>query len=287
MDLRDVRPRSVGEVVDAGISLYRRRFATATVLSALFIIPTALVQVWNVRNSAASGLGDVLIGAFELAATTEPPPFSWVNVALDIIGTVGALAASVALFVPLYRGTSTGIKAALVHTSRRMLPILVFAFAFLVGGLVGLVLVLFPGLWLMTSWSLAIPAIIDEGVGARTAMNRSFHLVRGRFFTVAGILGLTLLIQGVLSYIGILATLAAEWLMSVSASFLITDALVNAVASLFGVPLLAAVLTAAYFDARTRREGIDIAAAAELLEAPSNGKGPADTDRDLFGLGGP
>ena len=138
----------------------------------------------------------------------------------------------------------------------------------------------------MTSWSLSIPAIIEEGSGARAAMNRSFGLVRGRFFTVAGILGLAFLIQAVLSYVGILATLAAEWVTSASTSFLITDTLVNAVASLFGVPLLGAVLTAAYFDARTRREGIDIAAAATMLESSSIGYGRDDTDRDIFGLGG-
>jgi hypothetical protein len=286
MDLKDVRPRSVGEVVDAGISLYRRRFAAATVLSALFIAPTALIQVWNVRNSAASGLGDLLVGAFELATTTEPPPFSWANVALDLLGTAGALAATVALFAPLYRGTTIEIRSALTRTIRSLFPILVFAFVFLVGGAVGLVLLIFPGLWLMTSWSLAIPVIVEEHLGARAAMNRSFRLVRGRFFTVAGILGLTFLIQAVLSYVGILATLAAEWLTSVSANFLITDALVNAVASLFGVPLLGAVLTAAYFDARTRREGIDIVAATELLESQTIGTSRSDSDRDIFGLGG-
>lgn len=287
MDVRDVRPRSVGEVVDAGLSLYRRRFGTATLVTAFFVAPTALVQLWSVRNAGGSGLGDVLASAFELATIAEPPPVSWLGVMLDLLGTLLALAASVALFVPVYRGRSAGTRSALIATFRRIVPTLIIAVAVLVGGTVGVILLIFPGLWLVSSWSLALPAMVDEDIGARAALNRSFGLVRGRFFTVLAILGLVFLIQAMLTYVGVLATLAAEWLTSFNPSFLITDALVNAVGSLFGIPILASVLTAAYFDARIRREGLDLELAAAALEGSHPEASPLENDRDIFGLGAP
>ncbi len=287
MDVRDVRPRSVGEVVDAGLSLYRRRFGTATLLSAFFVVPTALVQLWSVRNAEGTGLGDVLASAFELATIAEPPPLSWLGVSLDLLGTLLALAASVALFVPVYRGREPGARATLTATFRRVVPTLIIALAVLVGGTVGLVLLVFPGLWLVGSWSLALPAMVDEGIGARAALNRSFGLVRGRFFTILAILGLVFLIQAMLTYVGVLATLAAEWMTSFNPSFLITDALVNAVGSLFGIPILAGVLTAAYFDARIRREGLDLELAAAALEGVHSKGHPIENNRDVFGLGAP
>jgi hypothetical protein len=46
-------------------------------------------------------------------------------------------------------------------------------------------LLVIPGLWLLTIWSLSAPAIVHEHLGAGAALKRSARLVRGAFWAVA------------------------------------------------------------------------------------------------------
>ena len=46
-------------------------------------------------------------------------------------------------------------------------------------------LLVLPGLWLLTRWSLFAPAIVHEQLGPRRALDRSAELVRGSFWAVA------------------------------------------------------------------------------------------------------
>ena len=45
-------------------------------------------------------------------------------------------------------------------------------------------LLVIPGMWLYTRWSLATPVIRGEGIGPLAAMRRSNELVRGHFWLV-------------------------------------------------------------------------------------------------------
>ena len=56
-------------------------------------------------------------------------------------------------------------------------------------------LLVLPGLWLLTRWSLFAPAIAREGLGAVDSLRRSAELVRGRFWPVFGVVTVALLIE--------------------------------------------------------------------------------------------
>ncbi|HEY7075230.1 MAG TPA: hypothetical protein VH418_07665 [Solirubrobacteraceae bacterium] len=56
-------------------------------------------------------------------------------------------------------------------------------------------LLVLPGLWLLTRWSLYAPAIVHEGLGARAGLARSAELVRGNFWAVACSVTAALLIE--------------------------------------------------------------------------------------------
>jgi hypothetical protein len=53
---------------------------------------------------------------------------------------------------------------------------------------VGLAIFIIPGLFLLTIWSLIVPAIVLGGSGPLDAFGRSWQLVRGNFWNVFGIL---------------------------------------------------------------------------------------------------
>jgi hypothetical protein len=58
-----------------------------------------------------------------------------------------------------------------------------------VGVGVGLILLVVPGLFLFTRWSLAVPAVMLEGRSPREAMRRSAELVKGHGWQVFAIFG--------------------------------------------------------------------------------------------------
>ena len=59
---------------------------------------------------------------------------------------------------------------------------------------IGLILLIAPGLFLITIWSLIVPAIVLENVGALDSFGRSRDLVRGNEWNVFGVVVLTFLI---------------------------------------------------------------------------------------------
>jgi hypothetical protein len=56
-------------------------------------------------------------------------------------------------------------------------------------------LLVVPGLWLLTRWSLFAPAIVHERLAPRAALRRSADLVRGAFWAVAGSVTASVLIE--------------------------------------------------------------------------------------------
>jgi hypothetical protein len=59
---------------------------------------------------------------------------------------------------------------------------------------IGLILIIVPGLWLITIWAVIIPVIVIEGTGALASFGRSRQLVRGHGWHVFGTLVLVFVI---------------------------------------------------------------------------------------------
>lgn len=75
-----------------------------------------------------------------------------------------------------------------------ILSLIVFGILFGIGVGIGLVLLIIPGLILLTLWSVGAPAIVAEGAGPIEAFGRSWRLVRGDAWTVFGTLLVVFLI---------------------------------------------------------------------------------------------
>jgi hypothetical protein len=66
-------------------------------------------------------------------------------------------------------------------------------------------LLVIPGAWLYTRWSLFTPAIRSEGLGPVAALKRSNELVRGRFWFVLGTATLAFVLEEALLHAGAVA----------------------------------------------------------------------------------
>jgi hypothetical protein len=60
---------------------------------------------------------------------------------------------------------------------------------------IGFVLIIVPGLYLMTIWSVVVPAVVLEKLGVFDALGRSRALVKGYGWTVFGVIVVTFLID--------------------------------------------------------------------------------------------
>lgn len=75
-----------------------------------------------------------------------------------------------------------------------ILPLIGFGILFGLGVGIGFLLLIVPGLILLTFWSVGAPAIVVEGIGPIDAFGRSWKLVRGNAWPVFGTLLVVLLI---------------------------------------------------------------------------------------------
>lgn len=125
--------------------------------------------------------------------------------------------------------------------------------AIIVGGLLaglgialGLVLLIVPGLILLTWWILLIPVIVLEGRSAGEAFSRSRELVRGYGWSVFGVIVLTILLVIAFNIVlGILLLPISDWLQSFIS---------NVVSGTVVTPFVALTWTILYYRLRAAKE---------------------------------
>ena len=104
---------------------------------------------------------------------------------------------------------------------------------------IGLVLIIVPGLFLITIWAVIVPVIVIEGAGVFACFGRSQQLVRGRGWNVFGTLVLVFLILLVVQFLLGLIFLALPYVWRSGLSSIIAGTLI--------APYLALVVTLVYY----------------------------------------
>jgi hypothetical protein len=104
---------------------------------------------------------------------------------------------------------------------------------------IGLILIIVPGLWLITIWAVIIPVIVIERTGALASFGRSRQLVRGHGWHVFGTLVLVFVILLVVEFILGLIFAALPLVLRSGLGTVISGTLV--------APFLAVVVTLIYY----------------------------------------
>jgi hypothetical protein len=137
------------------------------------------------------------------------------------------------------------------ETLNRVLPrVNTLTVAGLLAGLgivIGFLLLIVPGLYLLTIWLLIVPAIVLEGHGVMSSFGRSRELVRGHGWNVFGVIVLTV---AIMIAVGIGVSLVEAGLDNSLVTFLLDIATETATA-----PFLALAWTLTYFELRALKEG--------------------------------
>lgn len=161
-----------------------------------------------------------------------------------LIGIIGAFWVQGALTEAVADVRDGRADLSLGDTFRRVQPRLPSIIgAGLLAGLaivVGFILLIVPGLVLLTWWSLIVPVIVLEGKAAMESFGRSRELVRGNGWNVFGVIILTIL---VVIAIGIVVAIALFWLPDSIQSFV-----QNVVQNTLAYPFMALAWTLMYFE---------------------------------------
>jgi hypothetical protein len=169
-------------------------------------------------------------------------------------GTVGILLGSLVSIVAAFLLQATLVKAvqdvrdgqadlSISQTVNEALPFIgPVALASILAGIaitIGLVLIIVPGLFLITIWAVIVPVIIIERSGAMASFGRSRQLVRGHGWPVFGTLVLVYIIMLVVNIVLSLIFSALPHVLGDGLSSVISGTLIS--------PFLALVVTLVYY----------------------------------------
>jgi hypothetical protein len=120
-----------------------------------------------------------------------------------------------------------------------IVSLVVFGILFGIGVGIGLVLIIVPGLILLTFWSVGAPAIVVERAGPIKAFGRSWRLVRGDAWSVFGALLVMLLFIIVFGVVlAVIATPIGNGAIIVA----------NVISNIITAPLFAIAVSVMFFD---------------------------------------
>ena len=261
-----LRPLAFGEILDVALKIFGRHWRT---LVACVLVPTVPIQIVSVLVvlSIAPEQFDLSSGTTSPSEGTDGAEIAGVLVVrlLEVLASILAWAACFKAVADGYLG-----REASVGTSLRFgLPKIprLFGLSIVAGVLIviGLILIIIPGLVLMTFLSLAVPALLFERIGVFGSIGRSFELVSGRFWSILLLMIVTIMALLVVSFVfglllGGIGVAVAEDSEAVGAAVTFVAAVI---ATAITTPIFAAIISVLYFDQRVRKEGFDLQLLAE------------------------
>jgi hypothetical protein len=285
-----LRPLSVGEVLDASFKVVRRSFKTLMVCVLVVSLPLNIINTLILASTSENPFNLDTLGTTNDVSTGTQLSGNLLTTVVSLVLTTLASAACFRAVSAAYLGEEATVEESLGFARQRLLPLLWLSILYGLGLIIPFILLVLPGIWLAVAWSLSFPALLHEDVKGVGALGRSFKLVRGRWWPTFGALLVMYLIVIVISAIMIGIFTAALLSNSDSEAFgAIIYTIANTLSSLITLPLVAAVLTIIYFDLRVRKEGFDLQLLAQGVGHPtasSYGDTSPGAVGEASGLGG-
>lgn len=260
-----LRPLSYGDIFDETFDLYKKNFVLFAGISAVVQIPVYAI-IYGIRGNVASVVVSIL----------------------SMIATYFVLAATTYAISQVYLGNQVTIAESYKTVSRSVWPLFCNMFVAGLHILIGLILLIVPGVILSLRYSFVAQVYILEGLGGGDGRARSTYLAKenmGRIFIVGLLMGiLVMIITGILSapivaLIPAMTSHPQEVGGALSFTYGVYEGVVRAIVG----PLGTIAMVLLYYDLRVRKEGFDIQMLAKqmgmaLPAAPAAPQAPKPTD---------
>jgi hypothetical protein len=283
----DLRPLSLGELLDRTFFLYRRHFLLFAGITAVpYLLVLAIVLVGLIlyglpahARSSSFQTAVVIVGAFLVIV---------VGLAVFVAFLYSA-GASVFAVSEIYAGRQPSIRGSFRLARGKagtIFGIIILSGLIVIAGLIALII---PGFYLMGRIPLATAAAMIEGLGPSDSIRRSFGLTKG----FAGRSWLIYLLAGALSYgVALMIQLPIFALAAFGAKqtqlmplWMVLGQVGNFLGGILVAPVHAIGFALLYYDLRVRKEAFDLqmmmqAIGADPMPPPITGGVPPMFGRD-------
>jgi MFS family permease len=298
----DLRPLQLGELLDRAFVLYRHRFV---LFVGILLLPHCILLVGNLlvqayfnpvmdprgrqamSPSAAAALAStnflllilyLIVYIFALGAATCAISDVYLNRPMTIRGAYGKLKGRVGSLIGLFFALGT-LAFFLFVGAVMLVTVLAGAMTLLgpapgaVAAILGSLGVIVVAVWVLLRFALAVPVVVLERTGVFESLHRSSLLTRGlRGKVFVAMVLVTLLAYNALILIqGPFAAAVLWFTFKVGATpfwLAAANAIAGTAGSVLSGPFVVLVLALFYYDARVRKEALDI----RLLLAKAEGE---------------
>lgn len=287
MSVPELRPLSVGEILDIALKIWRRHFPA---LARIVFFVVAPVQVLSTLLLASAVPDSELIfdpsGFDTTTDTTTTTDFDGGDAAaffaafglvtlLSGLAFVLSSAAALRAVTVAYLGGTPDWRESLRLVLHRLGALVWLSILMSLGLTLGFLLCLVPGIWLAVGWSLAYVALVAEDLSGSRALRRSLNLVRGRWWATFGVLLIAFILNTVVDQIVAIPLVILSFVSEDSVIGFALSALANIISDVITTPFVAAVFVLVYFDLRVRKEGFDLQLMAQAMGPLPEGGFPA------------
>ena len=251
----------LADVFTKAITIYVRRFGPFVVLTVIAQIPQ-YVTLFVIGAPGAGSVGATGAGAVGAAGA---------NAVSSLVGVVCSSIASGAIIygvVQELRGRVFSVADSIQIALRRLLPMIGVAICIAILAVLGMILLVVPGLMVACAYYVSMPACVAEQTGVFASMSRSAFLTKGYRWQVFGMVLLLAVGGGILAMIvglvfgttGVFRGGAA--LTGGGVGLIATQAAVGAIVGAFhGV-----IVGVFYYQLRVAKEGVDIDQIASVFD---------------------
>ena len=273
MAIQPTQPQGIGGVLDTAFQLYKSSLAGVWPISLLLAIvgmPPTLYWMFSGQPLPDAGSIGANVG-FNMGFDPADPVGSIIGLVSGILTmwTMSALYLKQrAVGVDEQLSVGDSLKQALT----RLGPLLGASILFVLAVLVGLILLIVPGLILMVSLMMYMALLLFENKGAVDSLTGSHKLVWGNYWRSSAILTVALILVIVIFVaLGVVAVIVAPFaglaMTDIVMVGLVSELVFNAAFNLLLMPFFTAVMIALYWDLKLRKEGGDLAARVNALNA--------------------
>ncbi|HKP76132.1 MAG TPA: hypothetical protein VJT67_11360 [Longimicrobiaceae bacterium] len=280
MSFSQLRPLSIGEVLDGAFTIYRRQFASMFLTALVPQIPMiALLTLYygvlgSLAGAGAAGSEPSMAALFAMGVGAV------ILVPAAVIGNATAVGAITFQTARAYTGAPVTTREAIRRGLDRALPLVG---AYMVVGFLAFLgfFALIVGMFVVLLGAFAVaPAVVLERRGPVEAMSRSWALVKGAWgevFLVAVLAYLIAMLPGMA--VGMVTTIGGLLLSHGDPSLIMASQAVgqvlSQVARTLTIPFSLGATVLLYYDRRVRTEALDVQMMAESLAAAPRVETPA------------
>jgi hypothetical protein len=255
----DLRPRGIGEILDAATVLYRRRFGLLIRYAAIVVVPVQLLLTVVLISAQPDNftVGVTGSGSPQFDTNRAQLGATAVVVVVGLLTRAFIVAVTTRIVANDYVDHEEAGGLVLSTTGRRLFAVIGVSILVALCEAIGVFGCIIGIVVPIVYFAVAIPALLLERKGVGSSMSRSIELTKTHFWHVAGVVLAATLLSSLLN-----AALAAGLNIAAHSSstttIVVAQGISNTIASLLTTPFVAAATVALYFDLRIRNEAFDV-----------------------------